>query len=223
MVKLIVFDWDGTLMDSEAQIVSCMKKAIDDMQWPVRTTDEIRNIIGLGLKEAVAALFPAKNMTVVQALADRYRFHFLAEPSHANALFDGAEQVVQQCYADGYLLAVATGKGRQGLDKVLIDSNLGQFFHITRCADETISKPHPQMLQEIMSSLDVSPDETIMVGDTEYDLQMATNADVASVAVSYGVHDASRLALHKPLAMLDDIRQLLDILPLTINKVKMNG
>lgn len=211
--QLIIFDWDGTLMDSEARIVTTMQSAIGDLELEPRGREQVKNIIGLGLKEAVAALYPQQSSSVHDALADRYRSHFLAQDVESSELFEGAMDVLEKLSAQGYFLAVATGKGRRGLNKVLAELNVAHLFHVTRCADETRSKPHPQMLLEILDFVGLDPAQAIMVGDTEYDMELARNAGVAPVAVSYGVHERERLLSHQPLACLDDIRQLLDWLP----------
>lgn len=208
-IRLVVFDWDGTLMDSEAQIVACMQAAIDDLQLASRTADEVKNIIGLGLREAVAALYPEAGTDLVQALADRYRDHWLAGDRQSQ-LFPGVEETLHLLKDEGFRLAVATGKGRRGLDKVLRETGLGELFDTTRCADETRSKPHPLMLEQIMTELGSAPAQTLMVGDTEYDMEMARNAQAHPVAVSYGVHDWSRLQRHAPLTCLDQITELGD-------------
>nr|MDJ0806528.1 HAD-IA family hydrolase [Gammaproteobacteria bacterium] len=133
------------------------------------------------------------------------RVHYLSEACTPSSLFRGAREVIQDLAATGYLLAVATGKGRTGLNMVLEHTGLSVFFHATRCADETFSKPHPAMLEEILDELGVFPEEALMIGDTEYDLQMAANAGVASLGVTYGVHAPERLAKHNPLDCLDEI------------------
>ncbi|MGA7799729.1 MAG: HAD-IA family hydrolase [Gammaproteobacteria bacterium] len=205
--SLLVFDWDGTLMDSEAQIVRCMQAAMGDMDLPVLEPERIRDIIGLGLKEAIDRLFPGRDDVFHARMVDRYRHHWLASGT-GSALFAGAEQTLRQLAQRGYLLGVATGKGRQGLDRVLAETGLGELFHATRCSDETRSKPHPLMLQQIMAELDVAPTETLMIGDTEYDMRMAHNAGAGALAVAYGVHAPERLLGLGPLGCLERIDQL---------------
>jgi len=206
--ELLVFDWDGTLMDSEARIVACLQAAIDDLELPHKSVDELRNIIGLGLAEATEMLFPERAAEIQTPLIDRYRHHFLISNPTPSALFEGAREMLHELAGQGYLLAVATGKGRQGLNKVLEETGLGPVFHATRCADETISKPHPQMLLELMDHLGARPQDTLMIGDTEYDMEMAQNANTHALAVSYGVHHPSRLLRHRPLGCLDKISEL---------------
>ncbi len=206
--KLLVFDWDGTLMDSEARIVACMQAAADDLKLAVPSEQRVRNIIGLGLKEAVMELFPRQSEELVPQLVERYRYHFLQKNQTPSELFPGAEEVLWDLESQGYLMAVATGKGRAGLDKVLQETGLVKLFHTTRCADETFSKPNPDMLIQIMDELGANATETLMIGDTEYDMLMAKNASAHGLAVSYGVHEAERLMQHDPLGCLDDISEL---------------
>lgn len=206
--ELLVFDWDGTLMDSEARIVACIQAAIRDLELPERDTEATRNIIGLGLREAINTLYPGSDETLHRELTDRYRYHFLVADPTPSELFAGAAETLHALDEEGYLLAVATGKGRQGLDKVLKETGLGHLFVSTRTAEETTSKPHPQMLLEIMEELDVAPQSTLMIGDTEYDMEMAVKASAGALAVSYGVHESTRLIRHNPLGCIDAIDQL---------------
>ncbi len=208
--ELLVFDWDGTLMDSEARIVSCMRAAITDLSLEPRDDASIRNIIGLGLSEAIKTLYPGTDLAFATAMIDRYRHHFLIADPTRSELFEGVEQTLEALAEAGYLLAVATGKGRVGLDKVLNETGLGRLFQATRCADETFSKPHPLMLEQLMDVLGVEPQATLMIGDTEYDMQMANNARAAALAVSYGVHEKERLMKHEPLHCIDAITELND-------------
>ncbi|HEY9147970.1 MAG TPA: HAD-IA family hydrolase [Gammaproteobacteria bacterium] len=206
--NLLVFDWDGTLMDSEAHIVACLRAAIEDLSLEPRDEASLKNIIGLGLAEAINTLYPGSDGSLHKAMTDRYRYHFLTASPSASELFSGAEETVSALAEAGYLLAVATGKGRAGLDKVLEETGMGRYFHATRCSDETFSKPHPLMLEQLMDELGAEPAETLMIGDTEYDMQMAGNARTAALAVSYGVHEKGRLLQHNPLHCIDAIDEL---------------
>ncbi len=208
-VRLIVFDWDGTLMDSETQIVNAIQGAIADLQLEARTTEACRNIIGLGLQEAVDALYPGRGERFTQSFVARYRHHWFSD-THASELFPGARETLELLKESGLALAVATGKGRAGLDKALRQTGLTELFSATRCSDETRSKPHPRMLNELLQELQVASQQALMVGDTEYDLQMANQAGVGPVAVSYGVHARERLLQHRPLVCLDRITELVD-------------
>ncbi len=205
---LLVFDWDGTLMDSEARIVECVRASARDLGLPIPDEDSIRNIIGLGLGEAVTTLFPGGDGKLVDDVVARYRYHFLIKNETPSPLFPGAEEVLTELNRSGYLLAVATGKGRAGLDRVLEYTGIGDLFHATRCADETLSKPHPEMLLQIMEELGVEGRETVMIGDTEWDMLMACNAGTERVAVSYGAHSVERLLRHQPLTCLDSIDEI---------------
>ncbi|WP_455211031.1 HAD-IA family hydrolase [Kaarinaea lacus] len=205
--ELLIFDWDGTLINSEANIVSCMKAAMGDLQLPVLSDSEIKNIIGLGLKEALTTLYPDIDTNTANQLTDRYRYHFLtSEPSDP---FQGVTETLNQLSDAQYFMAVATGKGRKGLDKALSTTGYSALFHTSRCADETRSKPHPQMLHEILDVLGVEPENALMVGDTEYDIDMANNAGMDSIAVTYGVHDRQRLVQCNPTTMIDAFDELL--------------
>ncbi|HHH89368.1 MAG TPA: HAD-IIIA family hydrolase [Aliiroseovarius sp.] len=206
--QLIVFDWDGTLMDSEARIVDSMRAAIEDLDMPPRSRKQMTEIIGLGLAEALAVLYPEGTPAEHAALTERYRYHFVEASKTPSQLFPGVEAMLAELHEQGHFLAVATGKGRRGLDRVLEETGTGRYFHATRCADESFSKPHPQMLLEIMDWLGVEPEDTLMIGDTEYDLQMANNAGVAALAVSYGVHEPERLLHCQPLDCVDGIPAL---------------
>ena len=208
MTKLIVFDWDGTLMDSQARIVACMRAAIEEVGLPAHDEENLKNIIGLGLYEALNMLYPEGSDEDYQRLTERYRHHFLDANDTPSPLFAGARELVTALHDAGHFLAVATGKGRKGLDKVLDETQLGEYFHYTRCADETFSKPHPQMLLDIMEFTGMEPEQTLMIGDTEYDLQMANNAGVKSLAVSYGVHEKPRLLACNPVACVDSVAEI---------------
>lgn len=208
-VRLIIFDWDGTLMDSETQIVHALNEAIDDLDLEKRSLEQCRNIIGLGLKEAIDTLYPGEDEAFLQEFVGRYRHHWFSI-ADTSELFPGARETLQLLKESGFKLAVATGKGRVGLDKVLHNTELTDLFAATRCSDETKSKPHPQMLLEILEELDMEPRHSLMVGDTEYDMQMAIGARVGSVAVSYGVHGRERLLQHGPLVCIDNISELVD-------------
>jgi phosphoglycolate phosphatase len=200
--KLIVFDWDGTLMDSEARIVACIHAAFADLGLPLPSAEAARDIIGLGLDEALSVLLPEAGREGRRALIERYRHHFLFVNDTPSQLFPGVLETLDWLRGRGYLLGVATGKSRQGLDQSMTATGLAGFFDATRCADETFSKPHPEMLLQIMVELGVRGPETLMVGDTEYDMQMARSAGAYALAVCYGVHSPERLMAQGPLGCL---------------------
>lgn len=206
--KLIVFDWDGTLMDSEDKIVTCIREAFDDVGVPPPSREAARNIIGLGLSEAMAELWPEADDVRKSQLVERYRHRFLDANETPSTLFPGARELVDWLAERGYLLAVATGKSRRGLNEALEGTGLGDRFHATRCADETFSKPHPQMLLQLMDELGAQGSETLMVGDTEYDMQMARTAGASALAVCYGVHERERLLAQRPLDCLETLQDM---------------
>jgi phosphoglycolate phosphatase len=191
--ELIVFDWDGTLMDSAAMIVDSVQAAARDLGLEPPTDERARHIIGLGLGDALRHAMPDLPEDHYPDLVDRYRHHYLSR-DHELVLFAGADALIRQLSENGFRLGVATGKSRKGLDRALVHTGLGDFFHGTRCADECHSKPHPQMIEELMAEFAVSPAQTLMIGDTTHDLLMAHNAGVDAVAVSYGAHPRDNLA-----------------------------
>lgn len=205
---LIIFDWDGTIINSEAHIIQTMQMAITDEGLTMPSQQSIRHIIGLSLQRAIESLFPDLSAETVKRVEDGYRKHFFNETTAASELFDGVADVIQDLHAHGYYLAVATGKGRRGLDMALQNSGLEPFFHITRCADETRSKPDPLMLDEILTDLDLQSHKAIMVGDTSYDIEMANNIKMDCIAVTYGMHDKKHLESSKPTYFIDAIDQL---------------
>lgn len=208
---LIVFDWDGTLIDSLGGIVSAMQATIDELDLPPAGEPALRAVIGLGLTEALHTLFPGRTAQDYEHIRGTYRDIFLGGRVPAR-LFPGAYEVVARFAGSGYALAIATGKGRAGLDRELAETGLGDLIQASRCADECASKPAPQMLHELMEVLGHAPDGTLMVGDSEYDLLMARNAGVPAVAVSGGAHDDTRLRRHAPLAVIGSVIELPGVL-----------
>jgi phosphoglycolate phosphatase len=206
--KLLIFDWDGTLMDSAAHITSCMKAAIADLNLEPRTNTEIQNIIGLGLEEAVLGMYPEADSVFINQLAETFREYFLFKDKTPSPLFDGAREVLANLKEAGYELAIATGKSRRGLDKVLTETGFLEYFPVTRCADETFSKPHPQMLEEVLVDHNYLSADALMIGDSEYDLLMANNANMDALAVSYGVHDLPRLMAQNPLGYVNSLIEI---------------
>ena len=206
--ELIIFDWDGTLMDSVAKIVRCFQAALADAGAADPGEPAIRHIIGLGLDEAVTTLLPQAGPVLRTQVVARYREHFLHLDQTGMELFPGVRAGLEALAEQGYLLAVATGKARRGLDRVLRDTGTAHLFCATRCADEAYSKPHPRMLEDILEQTGFTSAQALMVGDTTYDLQMARHARMASLAVTYGVHDRELLAEHGPLACLDSFTEV---------------
>ncbi|MCU7831823.1 MAG: HAD-IA family hydrolase [gamma proteobacterium symbiont of Lucinoma myriamae] len=206
--KLIIFDWDGTLMDSQARIVACLQCAAEEMQLQPLTENTLKNVIGLGLNEAVLSLYPQLQDAQVTHFADRYRYHFITANDTPSGLFTDVRLMLQQLIDKGFMLAIATGKARRGLDPVLLETGLKTLFHGSRCADEARSKPHPQMLEELLDEFGVMADDAIMVGDTVYDMLMAKSLGMDALAVSYGVHDKADILKHAPISCVDSINEL---------------
>ncbi|MFC1749482.1 HAD family hydrolase [Pseudomonadota bacterium] len=206
--ELIVFDWDGTLMDSVAKIVASLRAAAVEAGLPALKDEQLRNVIGLGMQEAFEALYPNVEEKQQARFVDSYRHHFVVVCPKPEALFEGVRELLNALSQQPLRLGVATGKSRKGLDRVLANTGCGGYFHATRCADESRSKPNPHMLLELIEELGVEPDKTLMIGDSEYDMAMANAAGTDALAVTYGVHEPQRLGLHEPLAMIDSVAAL---------------
>lgn len=206
---LIVWDWDGTLADSTGMITKAVVDAAAQVGLPKLDPKSASNIIGLGLKESIHALFGDIPAEQAQALARQYTANYYAGEQDI-PLFEGAKELIIELNRRGYRLAVATGKGRHGLNLALTRTGLGPYFHATRTVDECFSKPHPQMLDELMDLLVATPERTVMIGDSSYDLQMAENAGVKSLAVAYGAQPAEKLAGFKPQAIFNHFSELSD-------------
>ena len=208
---LVVFDWDGTLMDSTAVIVASLQAACADVDLPVPSDESSQYIIGLGLYDAMAHVLPGVSTDIYPRVVERYGHHFrLREPQ--TPLFAGVERMLEELRGAGHQLAIATGKSRRGLDRALATTGLAAVFDATRCGDESASKPAPGMLLDLMKMLGAATDKTVMIGDTTHDLQMAANAGVQSVAVTYGAHPRDQLLALQPLACInnpEDLRQWL--------------
>jgi len=205
--RFVVFDWDGTLADSTAIIADALQQACRDIGEPVPGDAEARYVIGLGLADALRHVAPGLPQQRHPDLVARYRFHYLArDPSIP--LFPGVREMLAELGAAGFALGVATGKSRAGLDRALAQHGIGSVFAATRCADEGFSKPHPGMLLHLMDQVGVGPGETLMIGDTTHDLELARNAGVAALAVAYGAHAPAGLAAERPLATVHSIPEL---------------
>ena len=204
---LIAFDWDGTLFDSTALIARCIQAACADVGAAVPSDRDAAFVIGMGLAEALRHAAPALPRERYGELANRYRHHYFAQ-QHEILMFDGALAMLAALKERRHSLAVATGKSRRGLDEALQSKQLKGLFDATRTADETSSKPHPQMLLELMAELGVGPERTLMIGDTTHDLQLAANAGAASVGVSYGAHDPAEFEAHAPLFVAHSVAEL---------------
>jgi len=208
MYKLLIFDWDGTIIDSAARIIACMQLAAKDCEHAIPTDDAVKNIIGLGLPEAIRALIPNIDDQGIEAMRQNYSRYFLTQDTVPSPLFPGAQHSLERMHEKGMRMAVATGKSRKGLDRVFAETGLGHLFETSRCADETESKPSPLMLQEILTETGVSVSEAVMIGDTEYDLEMGQRLGMDVIAVSYGAHHIDRLKGYKPVLEVHNFQEL---------------
>lgn len=207
--ELVVFDWDGTLMDSTGGIVRAIQAASRDMGFDVPDDRSAAWVIGLSLDEALARLAPQMTERDRARYLERYRYHYLTKDAELR-LFEGVIPMLNALAEAGVMLAVATGKSRVGLTRALEATGLGQYFAVTRCADETHGKPDPRMLLEIMADLATGPEAAVMIGDTTHDLGMAANAGVHGLGVSYGAHPESELRTHPHLDIVGSVAQMHD-------------
>ena len=205
--ELLVFDWDGTLVDSTAIIATAIQRACCDLGLPAPADVAARFVIGLGLADALRQVAPTLSPEDYPRLTERYREHYLARDADI-PLFPGAREMLDELDARGFLLAVATGKSRVGLARALAHQGLEHRFVASRCADEGFPKPHPDMLLTLMQRCGVEPSQTLMIGDTSHDLELARNAGASALAVTYGAHAADGLAALSPLAMVSSIAEL---------------
>jgi len=207
--RLVVFDWDGTLMDSIGTIVSCTLAAIGDVEGaPAPPVETIRGSIGLGLVETMERFFPDGDPRLFGAVAEAYRSRWRAEYKDRVQLLAGARETVVALAEAGYLLGVATAKSRVGLERELDATGLRPYFHATRTVDEAPSKPAPGMLLQLFDLLGVAAREAVMVGDTAWDLEMARNAGCDAVGVLTGGHGRPELERLAPLACLASVVEL---------------
>lgn len=209
--ELVIFDWDGTLMNSVGRIVSSMQAAATQAGWPVPPAEAVRNIVGLSLQEALPRLFGPLDETAYQQLLQAYRQQYIHDDPTPTPLFAGVSQTLQQLAERGHLLAVATGKARAGLDRVLAETGFSRLFHASRGADEARSKPDPLMLEQLLAQLNVPLAQAVMVGDSSYDMEMAANLGMARIGVDWGVHDESVLNRFTPLAVISRMEELLSL------------
>jgi len=204
--RLIVFDWDGTIIDSAATIAECIRDSARDMGLPVPTTERASHVIGLGLHDSLRLAVPELQTEQYPQFVAAYRKHFLARED-SMGLFAGMEELLR-ALTERHLLAIATGKSRRGLDRALAATGIGSLFTASRCADETNPKPHPAMLLELMNELGFSKDQILMIGDTSHDLQMASAAEVDSLAVTYGAHPEEGLRSCNPTGCVSSVGEL---------------
>jgi len=210
MYQLIIFDWDGTLIDSAQKIANCIKAAARDLKIEEPSDTKAKSIIGLGLVQAMEILFPQLDSKRVNELVETYIYHYVTGDETEQALFANVEEGLQTLNEHGVLLAVATGKSRRGLDRVFNEIEIKHHFIATRCGDETRSKPHPQMLHELLEYTAIDPKKSIMIGDTTYDMDMAANAKMHGLGVSYGVHSEQSLRQSNPVDVVDSFNEVVD-------------
>ena len=213
---LLVFDWDGTLVDSIERIVTSLQHASKQAAGLDVSETQAKNVIGLGLMEAITKLHPeldAKHQTTeLTNIAETYRQHYLYDNAVPAPLFTGVNNLLDELHHQGYTLTISTGKSRIGLEQSIAEHKMADYFTTTRCAGENKSKPHPEMLHEILNELNFSADEALMIGDSEHDLKMANNARMKCIGVTHGVHNANTLKKHNPLVCLTNITDLSDFL-----------
>jgi phosphoglycolate phosphatase len=190
--RLVVFDWDGTVVDSTGLIAECIQLTAADCGLDVPSTEAAKHIIGLGIRDSIQYLFPSMSPDALEQFAQRYREHYVPRDGEVR-LYGGIEAVLEGLAHRERFLGVATGKPRRGLERAFNHCGLRQHFHFTRCADEGWPKPHPDMLEKLMSFTGVESGETLMIGDTTHDLEMAAAAGCDAVGVSYGAHPTERL------------------------------
>jgi len=209
--KLVIFDWDGTLFDSTGIIGHALQQSCAAINRPIPTLKDAQKVIGLGFNEAIEALVGSINVTETELFMQSYRRHYFSG-EEVVTLFDGVPDLLNSLRVQNKLTAIATGKSRGGLDRVLQHASLKNRFDATRTADETASKPHPQMLFELLDELTIHPDEAVMIGDTTYDLDMAREAGITSIGVSYGAHDEATLSSSRPTVLAHSVLELQQLL-----------
>ena len=205
--ELVIFDWDGTLMDSTRLIARSLQSACRDVGIAVPSEEDALFVIGLNIEDTFRRVAPDLDPEGRQRVAERYRFHFLAN-EHEAPLYDGVREMLAELHGSGRRLAVATGKARRGLERALDTTGLRRWFEATRCADEGFAKPHPDMLLMLLEITGVDPRRALMVGDTTHDLEMARNARVAALAVASGTQPREELERLGPLACLERVGEL---------------
>ena len=205
--ELVIFDWDGTLMDSTRLIARSLRAACRDIGVREPTESEALFVIGLNMADTFKLIVPDLDDVGRGRLAERYRHHFLAR-EHESGVYDGVPGMLSELHGRGRRLAVATGKARRGLERALDSTGLRSWFEATRCADEGFAKPHPGMLLTLLAMTGVDPSRAVMVGDTTHDLELASNAGVDAIAVTYGAHGEELLATRPAMARCASVAEL---------------
>lgn len=213
-VEAVIFDWDGTLIDSVEHIASSLHRAATELGYPEREFEAYRDIIGLGMIEALEKLYPGLTQEEMVRIREGYARYFFARETTPQQVFAGMDRVLSDLRAGGRSCAVATGKSRRGLKGALLSSGLGDYFAITRCADETRSKPDPAMLAEILEFHGLRPEQAVMIGDTRYDMEMAQRIGMPAIGVEWGVHKRDVLGQYSPHAVVSRVDELRSVLGL---------
>lgn len=209
--KLVIFDWDGTVMDSVPKIVTCLQNTAKQLGIDIPTEQQAKDVIGLSLVKATEALFPA-HLHLNGELVAGYKAQYRELDVTPTPLFADVETVLNQLSDAGMQLAVATGKGREGIDRLLKESDLGKYFVNVKCSDDAKSKPSPDMLEQILREQDIAKHDAVMIGDSQLDMAMANAAGIACIGVSFGAHSKAQLEQHTPLCVVDSYQQLLHVL-----------
>lgn len=211
-IQLVIFDWDGTVMDSIGKIVVSLQQAALRVNMPVPSAHHAKQIIGLSLDPAFKQLFPQSTQAERDELSEHYKDVYLNHDQTPTPLFPDAHELFSALNAHGYLLSVATGKARRGLDRMMSETNTAHYFKSSRCSDEAHSKPHPDMLQQLLAHHQLEPHQAVMIGDTVHDLAMAQAIDMPRIGITHGVHGAAELMRHQPIAVVDSLRTLKEFL-----------
>lgn len=208
MTAVVIFDWDGTLVDSCQRIIVCMDKAAKDLDIEAPDPEAVRSRIGISLQEMIPMLYPDMDLQTVNDYIERYRHWYLGEDDTPMEAFSYARELLHELREAGLQLAVATGKSRVGLDHGFEQTGFADYFVSSRCADESAPKPNPLMLQQLLEELDCEASQAVMVGDTSFDLEMANAAGMPSIAVTHGAHGPDALSVCKPVALCQDLQEL---------------
>lgn len=206
--QCVIFDWDGTLMNSEARIVASIQEAARRCGFPVLSDHESKQIIGLSLDNAILGLYPDATAQQIQQMASAYSQHFLEESAVQMETFEGAETLLKALQKAPVKVAIATGKSRRGLDQILAEFRFEPFFDMTRTPVESASKPDPLMLAQILDAFNLEPHQAVMIGDTEFDMEMAQNINMDRIALSHGVHEMTRLQKYDPVGCFDSLIEM---------------
>ncbi|MDO6427787.1 HAD-IA family hydrolase [Thalassotalea sp. 1_MG-2023] len=210
--QLIIFDWDGTLMDSIARIVSSIRALAQANELIIPNENVIKGIIGLSLEEAIVTLFPTANDATIEQLKTGYKKHYIELDPTPTPLFSNAEQLLIGLTQQDKMLAVATGKAKKGLQRVMRETNLTRYFNHVRCGCECHSKPHPQMLEQLLVECRVPPENAVMIGDSMLDMEMAKRAGIDSIGITHGVHSQEQLSMFQPKAIVGSLVELQSLL-----------